>query len=246
MKASPDDQIRLLDVQADDAVLDQLAHRRRTLPELALLTSIEAELATLRDNLTRLQTQDSDMEREQKRIEADVDVVRQRTARDQQRLDSGSGSAKDLEHMQAELVSLARRQGELEDQVLEVMERREAVQTELAAERAEFDRRSAEQADAASRRDAAFAEIDAETARLVAHRSEVAATIPADLLALYEKIRVSSGGVGAAKLHRARCEGCRLELSGTDLADVRAADPDEVVRCEECRRILVRTPESGL
>jgi len=27
---------------------------------------------------------------------------------------------------------------------------------------------------------------------------------------------------------------------------VRSAAPDEVVRCDECRRILVRTAESGL
>ncbi|MDQ1725988.1 MAG: uncharacterized protein QOK14_33 [Frankiaceae bacterium] len=246
MKASPDDQMRLLDVQADDRVLDQLAHRRRTLPELAILDTIGGQLDKLRDNVVRLETQDGDMQREQRKIEADVEVVRSRVVRDQQRLDSGAGSAKDLEHTQGEMVSLARRQSDLEDQVLEVMERREAVQMELDGERAEFDRLTAEQTEAAGRRDAAYAEIDGDAADVTQHRAALAATIPADLLALYEKIRASSGGVGAAMLHRARCEGCRLELSGTDLADVRAAEPDEVVRCEECRRILVRTPESGL
>jgi predicted nucleic acid-binding Zn-ribbon protein len=238
--------MRLLDVQADDRVLDQLAHRRRTLPEHAILESIGGQIAKLRDNIVRLESQDGDMQREQRKIEADVEVVRSRVVRDQQRLDSGAGSAKDLEHTQGEMVSLARRQSDLEDQVLEVMERREAVQMELDAERAEFDRLTAEQTAAAERRDAAFAEIDGDGADVTKHRAAMASSIPADLLALYEKIRASSGGVGAAMLHRARCEGCRLELSGTDLAEVRAAAPDEVVRCEECRRILVRTPESGL
>jgi predicted nucleic acid-binding Zn-ribbon protein len=246
VKASPTDQLRLLDVQADDRTLDQLAHRRRTLPEIATLEAIDGRIAKLRDNIVRLETQDGDMQREQRKIEADVDVVRQRVVRDQQRLDSGAGSAKDLEHTQGELVSLARRQSDLEDQVLEVMERREAVQIELDGERVEFDKLSAEKDELTARRDAVFAEIDGDIADVTQHRAAMVATVPAELVTLYEKIRASSGGVGAAKLYRGRCEGCRLELSGTDLSELRAAAPDEVVRCEECRRILVRTDESGL
>ena len=77
-------------------------------------------------------------------------------------------------------------------------------------------------------------------------RSLIGNGIPADLLALYEKAREHSGGVGAAMLRARRCEGCRIELSGSELSAVRTAEPDEVVRCENCRRILVRTDESGL
>jgi hypothetical protein len=47
-------------------------------------------------------------------------------------------------------------------------------------------------------------------------------------------------------LRQRRCEGCHIELSGSELAAVRAAAPDEVVRCDNCRRILVRTEDSGL
>ena len=63
---------------------------------------------------------------------------------------------------------------------------------------------------------------------------------------MYEKLRASSGGVGAAALHRGRCEGCHLQLNTTDLNRLRDAPDDDVVRCEECRRILIRTDESGL
>ena len=71
------------------------------------------------------------------------------------------------------------------------------------------------------------------------------ADVPADLLKLYEQIR-NTRGVGAAMLRAGRCEGCHLTLNTVDLNQIRAAAADEVVRCEECRRILVRTPESGL
>ena len=74
----------------------------------------------------------------------------------------------------------------------------------------------------------------------------MAPEIPADLLALYDRIRADSGGIGAAPLHRGRCQGCQITLTPADLGRIRAEPADEVVRCEECRRILVRTAESGL
>lgn len=173
--------------------------------------------------------------------------MRQRATRDQQRLDSGAvSSPKDLESLQREIVSLAKRQGDLEDVVLEVMERREAAQ-ERAAELTE--RVSSVQArtdDATTRRDSALGELDAEIASVTKEREIVAGSVPGDLLKLYDKLRGQQGGVGAARLYQRRCEGCRLELNITEVNEVKAAAPDAVLRCENCRRILVRTSESGL
>jgi len=176
-----------------------------------------------------------------------VEQVRTRATRDQQRLDAGQvGSAKDLENLQHELTSLARRQAALEEVELEIMERLEIAQGRLRAAAAERDRLDADLEKEAGQRDAEHATIDAQTGGLDAERSTLAATLPADLLALYEKLRAQFGGVGAAALRQRRCEGCRLEINSTELSRIRAAPPDEVVRCEECRRILVRLADSGL
>ncbi|MCP3816592.1 C4-type zinc ribbon domain-containing protein [Streptomyces sp. A3M-1-3] len=247
MNAAPADQIRLLDVQALDVRLSQLAHKRKSLPEHAELDSLTKDLTQLRDLLVAAQTEESDTAREQTKAEQDVDQVRQRAVRDQQRLDSGAvSSPKDLENLQREITSLAKRQGDLEDVVLEVMERRESAQ-ERAGELTE--RVASVQAktdDATARRDAAQEEIDAEVATITKEREVVAASVPADLLKLYEKLRVQQGGVGAARLYQRRCEGCRLELNITEVNEVKAASPDTVLRCENCRRILVRTADSGI
>ncbi|MFF3175043.1 zinc ribbon domain-containing protein [Streptomyces sp. NPDC057900] len=247
MNAAPADQIRLLDVQALDQRLSQLAHKRDTLPEHAEIESLTTDLAQLRDLLVASTTEESDTAREQTKAEQDVDQVRQRAARDQQRMDSGSvTSPKDLESLQREIVSLAKRQGDLEDVVLEVMERRESAQERVAEL---TDRVAAVQAkvdDATARRDAATDGIDAETATITKERELVAASVPADLLKLYDKLRAQQGGVGAARLYQRRCEGCRLELNITEVNDVKAASPDTVLRCENCHRILVRTADSGL
>ncbi|WP_045863478.1 zinc ribbon domain-containing protein [Streptomyces sp. WMMB 714] len=247
MKAAPADQIRLLDVQALDTRLAQLAHKRKSMPEHEEIQTLEADLAQLRDLLVASRTEESDTAREQAKAEGDVDQVRQRAARDQKRLDSGSvTNPKDLESLQSEIASLAKRQGDLEDIVLEVMERHEAAQ-ERAAELAQrVEAVQAKVEDAVSRRDAAVEGIDAESATVRKERDVVAGTVPGDLLKLYEKIREQQGGVGAARLFQRRCEGCRLELNITELNDVRGAAEDEVLRCENCRRVLVRTPESGL
>ncbi|CAL9539264.1 putative protein [Streptomyces sp. enrichment culture] len=193
------------------------------------------------------QTEESDCAREQTKAEQDVDQVRKRAARDQQRLDSGAvSSPKDLENLQREIASLAKRQSDLEDVVLEVMERRESAQGRVAEL---TERVSAVQAridDATGRRDAAAGEIDGEVASVTKEREVVAGSVPADLLKLYDKLRAQQGGIGAAKLYQRTCQGCRQELAITELNEVRRAAPDAVLRCENCRRILVRTADSGL
>jgi predicted nucleic acid-binding Zn-ribbon protein len=247
LKAAPIDQLRLLDLQGLDTRLDQLAHRRSTLPEHAEISRLDGDLSRLRDLVVAADTQRSDVERQQAKADADVEQVRQRSARDQQRLDSGAvSSAKDLENLQHEIESLARRQSELEDVELEIMERLEEIQQRLAdltAQQADVTRRRDE---VVARRDAALAEIDAEAGTTTEMRRILSTQIAEPLVTLYEKVRVQGQGTGAAALQHRRCQGCRLELNTTDMNRIKAAAEDEVLRCEECRRILVRTPESGL
>lgn len=246
MKASPETQLRLLELADLDAELSRLDHRRRALPETAEVNEIDARDAELRDALVAAQTGERDLAREQAKAEADVDQVRTRAARDRERLDAGQvSSPRDLEILQSEIASLARRQSELEDIALDVMERREGAQStydRLTAERAALaERRQV----AAARRDEALGELDEQAGKAADRRAAVVAQVPGDLLGLYERMRAQHG-VGAAALRRGRCEGCHLTLNTVDLNRIRAAAEDEVLRCEECRRILVRTPESGL
>ena len=246
MKASPQSQLLLLDLARLDAELARLDHRRSALPEVAELARMEARAAELKDAIVVAETELGDLAKEEGRAERDVDQVRTRIERDRARLDAGQVSAaRELASLQSEIESLHRRQGDLEEIVLELMERREALvsrRDELAAER---DSLADETAIVAARRDAAVKEIDEQAGRASDERGGIAAEVPADLLKLYEQIR-GVRGVGAAALRAGRCEGCHLTLNTVDLNEIRASAPDEVVRCEECRRILVRTPESGL
>jgi predicted nucleic acid-binding Zn-ribbon protein len=247
LNADPAAQLALLDLQAIDAKADQLRHQRRTLPELAEIAALQESRAAADAQRRDAQILVDDLSAEQHKVDLDVEQVKTRRTRDRDRMDQGLiTNPKDLERMQGELESLNRRITTLEDEELEVMARLEDAQKDLdgfAAQVAETDERLAA---LSASRDRRVAAIDDELASLDAERRPAAEAVPADLLALYDKLRESKGGVGAALLRARECGGCRLTLDAHEIAEIRAKPEDEVVRCEECQRILVRTSESGL
>jgi predicted nucleic acid-binding Zn-ribbon protein len=244
VKAAPEAQRRLLDLQAIDTALAQLAHRRKNLPELAEIAAVAREISALEDERVRAQVAVDDLDRDISRFEKDIDQVRQRKTKDQQQLDAG-GSLKQVEGLQHELATLNRRQSELEDAELDLMEQRESAVAALADVQNRLATAGERRVDAERRRDETSAEIIKEQEFKAASRGPLANDLPADLVTLYDKIRTETG-MGAALVYAGRCGACRIELYGADLNRVKSAPADDVVRCEECRRIMVRTSESGL
>jgi predicted nucleic acid-binding Zn-ribbon protein len=246
VKADHFEQQKLLELAAEDVALTQLTHRGRTLPEVAAVEAAEEAERGIAADVVRAETEVRDLGREVKRMESDVETVRAREEKDQKLLDSGSVSPKELTNLQHELASLKRRQSDLEDQELELMERLEVAEKALAVAQSGVEQARADLERARQLRDDALADIADGTKRHEAARAEVAGGISAPLLSLYDRIRTQTGSTGAAMLKARQCQGCRIELYGNELSAVRNADPHEVVRCENCGRILVRTAESGL
>ncbi|MGZ4495007.1 MAG: zinc ribbon domain-containing protein [Nocardioides sp.] len=234
-------------MQELDSRLDQIRHQLRTLPETSQLTALATERAALEDQVRDARIRVDDLAKEQRKADADVEQVKTRRKRDQDRMDAGQvTNPKDLARMQQELVSLDRRISNLEDEELEVMEQLEAAQAELAELTARAEAVDAQTAELADSRGKKAAALEAEAADLTRQRGPVADGVPKDLLALYTKVRDQKGGVGAAPLRARRCGGCSLELNAADMGVIAKAPTDEVLRCEECNRILVRTSESGI
>jgi uncharacterized protein len=237
------DQHRLLVVQDLDTRLDQIAHRRREVPALATIVALDARLKDLGSALVTSRTAARDLGRELAKAEADVEQVRARARRDQERLDSGQASVKDTQALSSEIEHLVGRQAQLEEVELAVMERLEAhtaALDELEAANAEVER---QRAAADAERDAAFAALDDEAAAVRVERAAAVDGLDAGLVALYEKLRTQLSGRGAAALVGRQCQGCRMELNPVDLDAIKAAPPEQVVRCEECGRILIRADQ---
>ena len=246
MKATPLDQERLLELQKIDTQILQATHRKKNLPELAEIARLSEEIGELSRQRDERTVEQSDIKRELAKAEDDVAQVRARKQKDETRLASGSGSAKDLENLQHEVATLERRINELEEVELEVMERFEVVAQGISALAESIDRLEGEKKSLEAVADEKLSQVAGDVEKLNSDRKDLAGTIDGELLKLYEKIRGDQGGVGAAEIIRRRCTGCQLDLTAADAARFAATAADEVIRCEECRRILVRTADSGL
>lgn len=244
MRADPAVQRRLLDLAEVDAELNRIDHRRRTLPELVEIVERENVERTKRDKVIAIQTTLRDLNRDAIRQETEIEAVRAREERDRTLL-QGNVSARQLVDLEHELGTLSRRQTALEDDLLELMERREAVEQDVAHAKAEHGAAETALADVRKRRDEVFGDLEVAEIRRTKERVQLVPVFPADLLALYDRIRKQKG-IGAALLRARKCGACRLELDRNAIAHIRDTAPEEVVRCDECGAILVRTPESGL
>ncbi|PKQ31704.1 MAG: hypothetical protein CVT62_07650 [Actinobacteria bacterium HGW-Actinobacteria-2] len=246
MKAAAAAQLRLLDLQAEDTAIAQLTHRKTTLPEHAAIVDGKAQRATLAASLVEVRTRLSDYKLEVEKAEADLVPVRERLARDIKRRDDGLVTdPRGFAALNEEIEHLGKRISDLEDTELEAMENLEtaaASEAELAAQLTDLEN-SVRAVIAA--RDEQLAQADAQIAAHTAARDAIVAELPADLVALYDRIRVKAGGLGAAELKGRRCAGCQIEATSAALTGYLEASADDVVRCEECDRILVRSSAAG-
>jgi uncharacterized protein len=245
LKADPAVQRKLLDLAAADAELSRIEHRRRTLPEITEIAEAERTARAKQDAQVAVQTQLGDLDREVKRQEKEIDQVRARTEKDNKLLQGGTVAAKQMTDLEHEIETLRRRQGALEDDLLELMERREALEMDGQHAEAELAKAQAAVQDAATRRDEAFADLETQEARAGERRRVMLPQFPEPLLTLYNRVREQKG-TGAALLRSRRCGACHMELDRVVISQIKAALADDVVRCEECGAILVRTAESGL
>ena len=244
MKAAPDDQALLLDLQALDTKLAQLDHRAKSLPEIAILAEFAKQADAARATASEQRGTREDIQLELKRLESDVAVVETRIARDAERL-ATSSSVKDVAALEQELAALRKRQSDLEDIELSVMERLEEAESILAATTDALADIDAKVAVATEARDAALGAITAERTEAIAGRQVIQAKVPADLYALYEKQRTRYG-TGASLLRFGVSSATGVKLLENEMQEIRAAAPDDVIMCASSDAILVRTAESGL
>lgn len=241
-KAAPEEQHRLLDLQALDSTLNKLlrqAAAARSNPELGVLAGRVAEVDA---ELVRVTTELGDLQRDLTRAEDEVQSVVTRLERDEKRLNSGTGTSKDLTALQSEVASLTRRRSDLEDVELEAMEQVETARARQADVQGRTDSVRAELRALEEARDAELEEIEGRSAEVRAQRDALADTFDAGLLSLYERI-LAKRGVGAARLFHGRSEGSGLQLSPGDLRDISAAAPADVVLCPDSGCILVRSSD---
>lgn len=245
MKAESVVQRRLLDLANVDAELNRITHRRKTLPEAQEVEQLESERIASRDSAVTIEINLEDLARDIRKLEGEVEAVQLREKRNNDRMQAGGIPSKQLSELEHEVASLLRRRGNLEDELLEVLEQREAVVADHEHAGAKVDAIDEKLIDSRRHRDDAVADLNTAEERCKAQRVGLLGDLPADLVAMYEKQR-SQSGIGAALLQARRCGGCRIEVDRAEMERINLAPADEIIRCEQCGTILVRTKESGL
>ena len=241
MKASPSDLQAIIEVQLLDDQLASLAQREATMPETVALSATTIKRNNTRDLRIAAETELTDIKRELARAEGDVEQIVTRINRDEARLASGTGTPKELEQTQHELQTLAARRAELEEAELAIMVEVEALNNRIAELSAEEARFNAEIAELEIKRENALTIIINERSVVATKRAEIENPIAADLKTLYAKLAADNNGNGAALLVGNECKGCHLTINTTEVQRIATLPADEVIRCEQCRCILVRS-----
>jgi len=240
MKASHSDQQAILEVQRLDDQLASLAQREATLPETAALNSVVIKRNNVRDLRIAAETERTDVRRELLRAEGDVEQIMTRIQRDEARLNSGTGTPKELEQTQHELVTLGLRRAELEEVELAIMVQVEGISNRINELTAEEAKLAEEIADLEIQRENAMTIIINERSSVSEKRASIVAPIAQELQDLYRKLAADNNGNGAAPLVGNECKGCHLTINTTEVQRISTLPAEEVVRCEQCRCILVR------
>ena len=240
MKATPLDQNLLIELQLIDSQVTQAKTKLAGLPELEQIAAIHTRLENTAVELTVVETELADVAIDLRRSELDVEQVDDRIQKDENRLASGTATPKELEQLQHEVVTLTKRKADLEDGELEILMKYDGVKSrvdELLNDQVGLKKLELE---LDIRLENARTEIDKTLTELAAARSVLVPKIDPALVELYNKIRSSAHGVGAALLVGNKCDGCHLAINAIEIDRIKGLAGDEVIRCEECRRILVR------
>ena len=240
MQASPEQQSLIFELQLLDNEIMQANTKLKSLPEIEQLLHIDKRIVTTTDELATVKAEADQIALELRRGEVDVETVTDRIKKDEARLSSGNATPKELEQLQHEVGTLKKRQEALEEIELEIMVRSEAITARTNTLTTDLASLETLKAEINQRLTTASGEINTVITNKQSDREKVVVKIEKPLIDLYEKIRTASGGVAAAALVGNKCNGCNLAINAVEMERIKSLAQDELLRCEECRRILVR------
>ncbi len=226
----------LLDLQDVDAQIDRLSDQRQSLPELVDYRAAHEEtvrLGTARDETAaRLR----EVELAIDKTSGELEITQEKTGTEEMRLYAGGLSARDADYLRREVELLKGKVGGMEDEVLELMESREEIESDLARLDAQMEAETGRKAALEAGIRESWRLIDAEVAVKEHRKAEIVPLVDEDLIDLYEGLRDSRDGRVVGALTNGVCGACHLMLSSAEENEARRQNPP---RCVHCRAILV-------
>lgn len=229
---------RLLELQELDGRIRRLQHQLDHLPEQAALDETEARDRELRDAQDEQRVELERVEAESRKLDADLDLLRQRKDAEQARMYSGSiSNPKELQSLRTEIESTERRIDEQETELLDRMERAEALEASIGEYQSQRDQLTGELERLRGERDDAAQHLLAQKAELEVERDAMRDALPEDALAVYDRAAERFGGAALGHLVDGMCTGCRIDLPVAEVNILLDGPP--LGSCPNCRRPLV-------
>jgi len=225
----------LLDFQAVDLEIDRLLNERQSLPALEAYRVAHARSLAIGNQKSSAEAQLRETTLELDKTSGELELAELKLATEQNRLYAGGLSARDAGYMRQEVQMLERKNAEMEDRVLELLELRDEQDGTVAEFDSDLAAADEEKADHESIIQQAWNGIDARLAKKEARKADIAPLIAPDLMELYEELREVKEGVAIGRLADGICGGCHLAITPAEELDVRRSAPP---RCIHCRRIL--------
>ncbi len=227
----------LLDLQAVDAEIDRLLQERQDLPALTSFKHAHEAWQSLVDERTRIAAQAKQHELDLDKTSGELEIAENKLAAEQNRLYAGGLSARDADYMRREVEMLTRKNEAMEDEVLQLMELRDAAGERLEELDAQIEQAAKVKDGLEAQITEAWREIDARLARKEARKADIVPLIDVDLLDLYERLRKQKeDGWAVGRLADGTCGACHLRLTRAEQLEAQRSDPP---RCIHCRAILV-------
>jgi hypothetical protein len=239
MKAKVESQRLLLDLNSIDQSISKLDYQKKNHPQLKKITELTARVPSIEASIVENDSQITETKKEVSKAEIDVENISKRVQKDKERLSSSETSAKDLTQIQHEIGTLESKQKELEEVQIEFLEKVEDLEHKKRGLQEILKQVKAEISELNISIKADFEKANKEIANFATERQTVVGKIEVELVVLYEKIR-SEHGNGAAHFGHGTCNSCQIQISPSEINNINSTDPEEIIRCENCRCVLVR------
>ncbi len=231
----------LLAVQQEDTTTDQIRHRLANLPERATLEAVLAERESTESDRDALRLERLELDRRQKRVEADVEAVVSRIQELNDRLyGSGISSPREAREIQEEVDRLKPRQDNLEERVLEVFEEIDPVDARLGELDAAAEAGDEVIVEAQAALNATEADLAEELVGVRERRDAAAAGISADVLDRYDRLRRTFDSSTVVGFDGSGCRGCPSAMPAVEVDRVKHLEAGTLTDCAECGRLVVR------
>lgn len=236
---TPEDFQRLYELQMVDS---SIAQRLRVMAEVDDGTAAAEVLAADEKRLEELEEQLRQKQSHQRKLELDLEGVENEKKEKMDRAYGGTVSdPKELSALEKKIEELERNVHRHEDMILELLEEIEELDGQARQQRQKIEGERAKHEKIVRNYEETTSQAREEIEELQQRREDLVEQLPPQLLRPYEHLREREDGVAVAVLRNGACAECNLAVPRVRLPMIERGT--EIVKCENCRRILVIAKE---